>query len=64
MVIAGDAGKKGCRRRGVPARSAKPIAPYNKDVNVAAESCLDRETGGPMASSSLKTCAEALAAFT
>jgi hypothetical protein len=41
----------------------KPIAPYNTDINRAAQDCFDRETGKPISKKSLKTYREALAQY-
>jgi hypothetical protein len=44
-------------------RRPKPIAPYNKDICVAAWSCFDRETGEPVSPERLKTYKQALAQY-
>jgi hypothetical protein len=51
------------RRKHKNFRRPKPIAPYNKDICVAAWSCFDRETGEPVSPERLKTYKQALAQY-
>jgi hypothetical protein len=51
-----------------PAKAAKPsiprpVAPYDTDINRAAEKCFDRETGEPVSPDLLKTYQEALVQY-
>jgi hypothetical protein len=52
------------RRKHKNFRRPKPIAPYNKDIGVAAWSCFDRENNGePVSPERLRTYKQALAQY-
>lgn len=54
---------KGRRRRSAARKSAKPIAPFNRDWENVAASTFDRETGANVPLSALKSYTEALATY-
>lgn len=56
---------EGERERGRPRKSriAKPIAPFERDPEIAVSKAFDRETGEPVPASALQTYAEALRGY-